>query len=265
MHTQENGITPKPIRRLRFSNPNVLFKGIPFGTELENNACSVQNQGCIAAGISNYPCGDNNLLVGFFTPEGCNPITLYAGILYEYLTCPNAALYKFSYTFSPMGFNYVSPCGDFVPTSTQQCLFNIAPFPVGGSVYVKVELYDNNHNLLRVFKQVFTPDCPTKPGGPKEKNSQASVVEVRDNNLSFKIAPNPVHSQLGIDFDEIQTTKMNIRVVSVGGQELYAQKIDFDISPSNKQLLDISNLLSGTYLLEIYNNQSIGRKIFIKQ
>jgi hypothetical protein len=99
-------------------------------------------------------------------------------------------------------------------------------------------------------------------------HSEAFVYEVAglDDSLSklgINIWPVPSGDYLYIKKSDANTKNISIRIISVEGKQVLHEKYNF--SPANVQKLDLSNLRSGLYILELQQENTTVRTRIIKQ
>lgn len=79
---------------------------------------------------------------------------------------------------------------------------------------------------------------------------------------NIELYPNPTTSILNIRSNEVEDEELNISVYSIDGQEVFRKST---IWQRNIQL-DVSNLIDGIYLIQIWNNTGVSQSMkFIKQ
>jgi hypothetical protein len=82
-----------------------------------------------------------------------------------------------------------------------------------------------------------------------------------ENTLQLDIAPNPVQSNIIVQFNQNQIEKTQIQLLDVVGKVMYSQ-ISTPSQVLDKVLIDVSNLNSGVYFLIVsVGNKSITKKV----
>jgi hypothetical protein len=84
-----------------------------------------------------------------------------------------------------------------------------------------------------------------------------SSIEKRNNQESIKIYPLPANNKITIESDEKITF---VALFDLGGNEIFSQKLNF----SNKSEIDISNIITGTYVIFCKTEKTDYTKKFIK-
>lgn len=90
--------------------------------------------------------------------------------------------------------------------------------------------------------------------GMKKLNTTNMNVGLKKNSVQFydiKLFPNPVSSELTISFEKNIPTEINIQVLDILGTEISSEKI---YKNSNIHKLDLHNLSSGLYIIQLKNN-----------
>lgn len=105
----------------------------------------------------------------------------------------------------------------------------------------------------RVLYRIDNSDIPTT--GTYECTTDINAMEL-DN--SVKVYPNPVSDLLYIESESIIN---GIRVYDISGKEILNKSVDF----SNNTSINVSNLIDGTYFLQIYTDKGVGKHSFIKK
>lgn len=87
------------------------------------------------------------------------------------------------------------------------------------------------------------------------------IDEANDVINSVIIFPSPAHNQLNVHVDLKRKTEMNYSVYDLNGRKVLSQSMN-----SEKELIDISSLAKGNYILKLSddNNNSLYSKNFIK-
>jgi len=87
------------------------------------------------------------------------------------------------------------------------------------------------------------------------------MVGIKSNSLAaVSLYPNPTNGNLTINLGNNVTGKTSIKVVSLLGEEVLAQ----EASSGGEHTIDLSNLASGTYLVQIINSNSSVLKRIVK-
>ena len=241
----------KQVRYLNFSNPNVKIKiqsnYVPFGTNESNNACVVQNHGCIAANIMSPFCGEDDLLTGeFIGGSKCNPQSLRVGIDPNKITCQPVAFFSFEYSFD--GMNYLPVC----PFSTQSyCLIQFSsPLPIGQTVYVRLSLIDILVKRIFIKKfstcgyQINANENSSDPSKDKLSNNMSAIGD------TWLVKPNPVYDIFQIDLTNMPSVSDAVfTLTDACGVELGKWK-NIPLK-GNRLEIDISDLPTGIFYLQL--------------
>lgn len=91
--------------------------------------------------------------------------------------------------------------------------------------------------------------------GNYECTTNINAIEL---DSSVKVYPNPVSDLLYIESENIIN---GVRVYDISGKEIQNKSVDF----SNNTSINVSNLIDGTYFLQIYTDKGIGKHSFIKK
>ena len=114
-----------------FSNPNVKLGGTPTGEVDKFNACVIQNQGCITAGlVADNKCA---FTLGGVFDKACNPTKLDLNILGTPLNCLNSA-YTYTFEYSIDGKTFTKSCS----AKSSKCTINLSSNPKNYIVFVRV-------------------------------------------------------------------------------------------------------------------------------
>lgn len=81
--------------------------------------------------------------------------------------------------------------------------------------------------------------------------------EINDNAF-LNIYPNPASDRLYIDF--YRNTKKMVSVYTINGRKMLSEKMN-----SNQNSLNISELYPGTYLIAVYYDKEVFKKVFVKK
>ena len=111
-----------------------------------------------------------------------------------------------------------------------------------GTATVTVTAEDGETEL--VYEISFTVD-PTSAG----------VTEIS----SFKLYPNPATTNITVQWDDA-VYGADIRIICTSGRVMYSKKVE-----NQTEVIDITKLTPGVYIVHIVSNQSQTRKLFIKQ
>ncbi len=88
---------------------------------------------------------------------------------------------------------------------------------------------------------------------------------VPDVSFSYNIYPNPVYSQLNIEYYISGTAQMRYAIYNMSGQLLYATEPETKPAGIHYKTIDMSDFASGNYILHIQVNEKlIGEKIVKK-
>lgn len=74
--------------------------------------------------------------------------------------------------------------------------------------------------------------------------------------ITFQVYPNPSQGDIQLKISELTLESMEIRVLDLNGRELFVQSSD----PTNLVQLDLGNLASGVYLIEVKQGEKFGRR-----
>lgn len=78
-------------------------------------------------------------------------------------------------------------------------------------------------------------------------------------NQKFNVYPNPATSYINVSVDDI-TPGAYVKIIGISGKVLMQMQLN-----STKEVIDISNLTQGTYIIQIETQGKRDRKLFIKQ
>ena len=80
----------------------------------------------------------------------------------------------------------------------------------------------------------------------------------------YRLFPNPVVEQIGLDLDLSENTDVTISISNFNGQVLNTQYSEL-VKGINSLQFDVANLTAGIYTINIFNQQLLLSKRFIKQ
>jgi hypothetical protein len=107
---------------------------------------------------------------------------------------------------------------------------------------------------IKYFAKLKCPDFDAANG---------CISSVEDNSLkhsSLKVYPNPASRYLTIDTENIQINKINYAILNSLGQNILSGQLEIE----KEKTIDVSNLKSGIYLLNIHDKTKILTSKFIK-
>ena len=81
----------------------------------------------------------------------------------------------------------------------------------------------------------------------------------------FEIYPNPCRDELTIEFKQEEPYTIQITIVDLHGKMVQNMRIDSPDSTHSPIKLELSNLASGIYVLEIQDGNAVGRKMIIHE
>jgi len=83
-------------------------------------------------------------------------------------------------------------------------------------------------------------------------------------NSLLNVYPNPASDILNIDFSIRDFGEVTLQMHHVSGAFIFEEKVDVQLFDQQKWTLDVSNLVSGTYILTIQNGKNpVSRKVFV--
>jgi len=80
---------------------------------------------------------------------------------------------------------------------------------------------------------------------------------------SLRVMPNPADVRLWVEFNSTEANNLNCRITDLNGKLIHSQSIQSEPG-KNRTHFNISNYSSGTYLLSIWNSDSVVTEKFIK-
>ncbi len=99
---------------------------------------------------------------------------------------------------------------------------------------------------------------------PLEQETRSSEIETA-RNFSYNFYPNPVESQLTIEYYLENSTSVNVSLFSMDGKQLKNITVGKKEKGLHTEYMDFSTLAKGTYILRIEaNNQAVSEKIIKK-
>jgi hypothetical protein len=233
-------------RILNYSNPDVSYIGAATGETERNNACVMQNNGCIVSGLmpptecfffvnGNFDseCRSENLAVSVISgdnfPQICDPADLY---------------YRFEYSLD--GINFIDDCLTFDPF----CEINFTPPLYSQTVFVRVTI-SNSTGIVATTFDWFKSKCPyvpvvsdppqPKPGGNTAANLQPKVSHT-------KVYPTIALDDITIKYDDSDQIE-HIRVYDLFNREVNLDlPLNFGDGISKISLMPCS---SGIYFVQI--------------
>ncbi len=72
------------------------------------------------------------------------------------------------------------------------------------------------------------------------------------NKYNIHVYPNPFHSQIAIDFRQMNKNKVHLQVLNIIGEPVYSE--EFYISKGSEKLIDTSSMANGIYIISIAIN-----------
>jgi hypothetical protein len=114
--------------------------------------------------------------------------------------------------------------------------------------------FDGNKTLtIRDYAYETTPNTEIISGN---MGTTTGISDIDKNNINFSIYPNPAKSTITIE-NKSELNISKIKIVDLLGKEVKV----ITVSNSDKQIIDISNLKRGIYLVNIFNqNKQVGYK-----
>uniref|UniRef100_UPI00261FC040 T9SS type A sorting domain-containing protein n=1 Tax=uncultured Dysgonomonas sp. TaxID=206096 RepID=UPI00261FC040 len=99
---------------------------------------------------------------------------------------------------------------------------------------------------------------------PLQQETRSSETETAGN-FSYNFYPNPVESQLTIEYYLENSTSVNVSLYSMDGKQLKNITVGKKEKGLHTEYMDFSTLAKGTYILRIEaNNQAVSEKIIKK-
>jgi hypothetical protein len=98
----------------------------------------------------------------------------------------------------------------------------------------------------------------------EEYNAPSAVTTLQQVRLAMSVYPNPAVTTLNVDFASAETGEGCLRVYTVNGQQVQLHQVILNIG-DNYLPLDVSNLSSGLYIVELQTSTGIVRSKFYKQ
>ncbi len=82
--------------------------------------------------------------------------------------------------------------------------------------------------------------------------------------MEFPLYPNPASESITIRYENnVELGKVNLRILSVSGEEVQTQSIDF--STTNEATISLDEFQNGVYFVELSKDGAVVRKLFIKK
>ncbi|HQE12428.1 MAG TPA: T9SS type A sorting domain-containing protein, partial [Flavipsychrobacter sp.] len=136
----------------------------------------------------------------------------------------------------------------------------------GGSVYLFDKYLNTNTLLSQNTTYNFTvSNDPNSKGDRFELNATAGTTSIQDANgdIHTSLYPNPAKDEINYSFKAVRAEKTTLQIVSITGQQMYAQ--DLGLVKEGNITISLDKIPSGLYYANIkYGNQTITRK-FVKQ
>ncbi len=85
----------------------------------------------------------------------------------------------------------------------------------------------------------------------------AGIAPLNSVNTDFSCYPNPTHNSLNLHFSDALSENTILNVYNMNGKQVLTRSIP---SGSSEASIDIHDILSGLYILEVKNNLSVSRK-----
>jgi len=105
---------------------------------------------------------------------------------------------------------------------------------------------------------------PSSSNSRSETPSNELISEEDDTVMQVTAYPNPATDILTVDYQLPTSDAVTISVFDITGKAVLLREIDAD-TPSRKAVLDVQELASGAYMLQIISGEHTGTIRFIKQ
>jgi hypothetical protein len=93
-------------------------------------------------------------------------------------------------------------------------------------------------------------------------NLTTEVEEMTSTDSRFIVYPNPVNTELNLQFNEMKNQPMSIEILSIDGRVVYNEQLQRNVTTHK---VNISELPNGLYLCRITSGTAIETTKFIKQ
>lgn len=125
----------------------------------------------------------------------------------------------------------------------------------------------NDSTQLSGYVQFYSP-ARKEPGKPlqiilKKKTDTDPTYHL--NNLQFSLSPNPATSQTTLGFVIQQSAKVNIKIFSLDGRQVFTEIPRLLPAGNYNITLPVARLASGSYTVQLIVNNQSGSKILLKQ
>jgi hypothetical protein len=95
------------------------------------------------------------------------------------------------------------------------------------------------------------------------KSEYSNIISIRvGQNKNIQIAPSPAIEMMQVTFDEINENSSRYEVIDVGGRVVLSGDVDAD---TESLFIDVSNLMSGIYTLQVISPEENLTKLFFKK
>lgn len=84
-------------------------------------------------------------------------------------------------------------------------------------------------------------------------------------NISFSVFPNPTSSNLAISVDLVNEDELTVQILSMIGNTIYSETLTNNGTRNFTQVIDVSALAQGTYLIKVSGNDGFVVKNFVKK
>lgn len=136
-----------------------------------------------------------------------------------------------------------------------------------GSEWLNIEKdiyrYNASDELIEMLKVIWVGDAQSGAwkNDSRDIREDASAIAESGREDQYTVFPIPASSSIKITYQSNPTATMKVRILDISGKERAASKIN---SSTGYKMIDLQNLTSGTYFLEIKNGGSaVTRKIII--
>jgi hypothetical protein len=248
-------------RILRYSNPAILYNGVPTGiisaSENANNALQMKVATCDVAEYRTNPfkvgvSGMSNMCI-----RGQQEGYEYKAIITtDGLYQPILPPYSYQWQISSDG-NSV-PYTDILGGTSSKISFSYPPYCDHFDIRVRVT--GSNWNVVAYSHSfgINTSHC-FQCGGAEQRNSTDEIQ-----NSDQLLIPNPNDGRFCLNFDSKETSEISLDLINLNGQILKNEKFSVDFG-KNEISLDFENLPIGSYFVRITSGkfQKVERLVII--
>lgn len=170
-------------------------------------------------------------------------------------TPPSAVCNTLTYTLNPNDWVDIDPF-DMAAGSTDNCGISTVnasqtyfSYDDPGTFYVDLTIIDDSENESSCTGMVII------------QQAISSSTSDLDALLKFDVFPNPAHDLITVNLEELDGNKpTEIHLINVTGQRVWS-----GIAQNDRTQIDIGNLAQGMYLVEVRNDNMVGRRQLIVQ